>query len=179
MQEPIFLSVMDSPVGKLQLLAQQHHLIGVLFEREHQGQHHWIICDDHPVLCQTEQALNRYFSGEPHAFHQLPLKLLGTPFQQAVWQQLLQIPFGHTATYAEIADRIGNAKAIRAVGGAVGRNPISIIVPCHRILGKQRQLTGFGGGLPAKRYLLQHEKIHFIDKGIEYVNPKHWNQLAK
>ncbi|OBX09310.1 methylated-DNA--[protein]-cysteine S-methyltransferase [Gallibacterium genomosp. 3] len=180
MKERIFLHTIDSPVGKLQLLAHQHHLVGVLFERENEViQPHWLCGRDHPVLQQTEQALTRYFSGEHQAFTSLPLKLLGTDFQQAVWHQLLQIPFGQTATYADIAQRIGKPKAVRAVGGAVGRNPISIIVPCHRILGKQQQLTGFGGGLPAKRYLLQHENITFIDKGIEFVNPKHWNRLEK
>ncbi|OBX09488.1 cysteine methyltransferase [Gallibacterium salpingitidis] len=180
MKEQIFLKTMDSPVGKLQLLAHQHHLIGVLFTAEFERQSkHWLVTDHHPVLQQTEQALHNYFAGQQNAFVDLPLKLLGTEFQQAVWQQLLQIPFGQTATYADIATRIGKPKAVRAVGGAVGRNPISIIVPCHRILGKQQQLTGFGGGLPVKRYLLKHENITFIDKGIEFVTPKHWNRLEK
>lgn len=180
MIEPIFMQTMDSPVGRLQLLALSHHLIGVLFAQEtRQPDQRWQVADDHPILQQSKQALCNYFAGQQDAFSDLPIKLLGTAFQQAVWQQLLQIPFGQTATYADIALRIGNPKAVRAVGGAVGRNPISIIVPCHRILGKQQQLTGFGGGLPAKRYLLRHENIVFIDKGIEFVKPKHWNLLEK
>ncbi|VEI44992.1 methylated-DNA--protein-cysteine methyltransferase [Actinobacillus equuli] len=88
-------------------------------------------------------------------------------------EDLLTIPYGKTTSYGEIAQQLGKPNAMRAVGGAVGRNPISIIVPCHRVLGKSQTLTGFGGGLPAKRYLLELEGIDFKDKGIEFVNPKH------
>ncbi len=85
---------------------------------------------------------------------------------------MLAIPYGKTTSYGEIALSLNNPKAVRAVGGAVGRNPISILIPCHRVLGKAQALTGFGGGLPAKRYLLQLEKIEYKDKGIEFVQHK-------
>lgn len=96
----------------------------------------------------------------------------GTPFQQSVWKILREIPYGQTTTYGEIATQLGKPSAMRAVGGAVGRNPISILVPCHRVLGKNQALTGFGGGLPNKRFLLQLEDITYKDKGIEFVKPK-------
>ncbi|KGQ32662.1 cysteine methyltransferase [Gallibacterium genomosp. 2] len=180
MVDHIYWLTMSSPIGNLQLFAQEQHLISVLFEREQiQTQQNWRYDDQHPVLQQTKNALIQYFAGQRTEFSDLPLHLIGTEFQRAVWLALLKIPFGQTASYADIANQIRKPKAVRAVGGAVGRNPISIIVPCHRILGKQQQLTGFGGGLPAKRYLLQHENIAFVDKGIEFVNPKHWHQLEK
>ena len=105
----------------------------------------------------------------------MPLAPQGTAFQQQVWQALLAIPYGQFSSYGELAKQIGNPRAVRAVGGAVGRNPISIIIPCHRILGKNHALTGFGGGLPTKRYLLQLEKITYFDRGIEFVKPKRFH----
>ncbi len=100
-------------------------------------------------------------------------RLKGTAFQQRVWSALQQLAYGESTTYGELAQRIGQPKAVRAVGGAVGRNPISILIPCHRVLGKQRELTGFGGGLPIKRHLLQLEQIDYVDHGVEFVKPKH------
>ncbi len=97
-------------------------------------------------------AFERYFNGEVECFSNIPLKPEGTAFQQAIWQALREIDYGELSTYGELALRINNPKAVRAVGGAVGSNPISIIIPCHRILGKDRTLTGFGGGLEAKRF---------------------------
>ena len=114
----------------------------------------------------------RYFAGEAEDFGQIPLAPQGTVFQQQIWQALRQIPYGQTLNYGGIAENINNPKAVRAVGGAVGSNPISIIIPCHRVLGKKREITGFGGGLPAKRFLLQLEGIPFVDKGVEFVKPK-------
>ena len=111
----------------------------------------------------------RYFNGEPESFSDIPLSPKGTAFQQAIWTALRQIPYGKTASYGGLAESINNPKAVRAVGGAVGSNPISIIIPCHRVLGKKCEITGFGGGLPAKRFLLKLENIPYIDKGVEYV----------
>lgn len=117
--------------------------------------------------------MDRYFSGERLDCNEFDfLHLEGTDFQLAVWRILLTIPYGEHISYADIANKLGKSKAIRAVGGAVGRNPISILVPCHRILGKDLALTGFGGGLTVKRYLLQLEGIAYQDRGKEWVVPK-------
>lgn len=103
-------------------------------------------------------ALAAYFSGTVEALDDLPVELNGTPFQLAVWTRLRSVRAGRTATYAEIAKAIGSPDAVRAVGAANGANPIALIVPCHRIIGSDGRLTGYGGGLPNKRWLLQHER---------------------
>jgi methylated-DNA-[protein]-cysteine S-methyltransferase len=113
--------------------------------------------DEHPMLRRTEQQLNEYFEGRRTTFD-LALDLVGTPFQKSVWSALLRIPFGETRTYGEIAAQLGNPKAVRAVGAANGRNPLSIITPCHRVIGAHGELTGFAGGLGAKEYLLRLER---------------------
>ncbi|XJS10701.1 methylated-DNA--[protein]-cysteine S-methyltransferase [Aerococcaceae bacterium WGS1372] len=116
------------------------------------NQTHW--------LKQAKEQLEEYMHGEREVFD-LPLDLNhGTSFQQAVWNQLLKVPYGQTTTYGDIAQQINNPKAVRAVGGAVGKNPISIIVPCHRIIGKNGSLTGYSGGLDIKTQLLMIEQIH-------------------
>ena len=102
-------------------------------------------------------AMRDYFSGNVAAIDTLPVKTTGTPFQRSVWQALRTIPHGTTITYAQLAVRIGSPKAIRAAGLANGRNPISIVVPCHRVIGSNGTLTGYGGGLPRKKWLLEHE----------------------
>ena len=111
---------------------------------------------DHPVLIETEKQLREYFAGQRQVFS-VPLDFGGTEFQNQVWQALLSIPFGETRTYTEIARQIGKPAAVRAVGAANGRNPISIIAPCHRVLGSTGNLTGFAGGLRAKAHLLALE----------------------
>lgn len=174
---------LNSPVGLLRLLLEEEQslsIIGLDFERE-QGDlaPDWLFLAEHTLIQQTQKALDAYFSGKKNTFTDLPLKLIGTEFQQQVWRALQQVPFGKTATYGEIAQRIGREKAVRAVGGAVGRNPISIIIPCHRILGHRQTLTGFGGGLPIKRQLLQHEQIEYLDRGIEFVKAKRLHHLIK
>lgn len=164
-----------SPVGNLLLLEKNQALIAVEFEKEQASiQTDWAPDEQSAVLTATKTALSRYFNGEAETFAELPLAPQGTPFQQQVWHALRQIPYGKFSSYGELAQQIGNPKAVRAVGGAVGRNPIGIIIPCHRILGKNLALTGFGGGLPAKRHLLRLEKIDYRDQGVEYVNPKHF-----
>ena len=111
-----------------------------------------------PVLEETASKLDDYFAGKRLTFD-LPLRFLGTEFQTAVWDSLRKIPFGRVTTYGEIAEAIGKPKAMRAVGIAVGENPFSIIVPCHRVVGRDGSLTGYGGGFDAKRYLLNLEGI--------------------
>jgi methylated-DNA-[protein]-cysteine S-methyltransferase len=108
---------------------------------------------------QVRDALKRYFAGEPAAVDGLAVAARGTPFQMRVWQQLRRIPPGRTASYSDIAQAIGRPSAVRAVGLANGRNPVSIIVPCHRIIGRDGSLTGYGGGLAIKAWLLRHEGV--------------------
>ena len=110
------------------------------------------------VLRLAIEQVEAYLEGRLQVFD-LPLDMIGTPFQQSVWQALLEVPFGRTASYQQIADAVGNPKAVRAVGAANGQNPVSIIVPCHRIIGKNGSLTGYGGGIWRKEWLLRHEGV--------------------
>jgi methylated-DNA-[protein]-cysteine S-methyltransferase len=110
----------------------------------------------HPILRSTARQLREYFAGERRAFD-VPLEFRGTEFQRHVWSALLTIPYGETRTYRQIAEQVGNPAAVRAVGAANGRNPIAIIAPCHRVIGTNGHLTGFGGGLDAKAHLLALE----------------------
>lgn len=112
------------------------------------------------MIAQTKRQLTEYFAGRRKTFD-VPLRLVGTDFQHAVWQELLKLPYGTLTTYGEIARRIGRPGAVRAVGVAVGENPCSILVPCHRVVGANRALTGYGGGFDAKRKLLQIEGFAF------------------
>ncbi len=180
MKKNIFYQYYSSPVGNLLLIANEQGLCGIEFESEQQTTltENWqqaTSASDQisEIFCKTTETLERYFQGEKIEFQQLDfLAPQGTEFQKSVWKLLLEIPYGQTTNYGEIANQLGKPKAMRAVGGAVGRNPISILIPCHRVLGKSQALTGFGGGLPVKRYLLKLEGIAFKDKGIEFVNPK-------
>lgn len=112
---------------------------------------------DNRALAPYLAQFNAYFAGKLQQFD-LPMAALGTPFQQAVWNALCDIPYGETVSYLEIAQAIGNPKAVRAVGAANGRNPLSIIVPCHRVIGRSGALTGYAGGIPIKRWLLDLEQ---------------------
>ncbi len=154
-------SEMDSPVGKLKLVAHGHSLVAVLWQNEKLNRVILpdLIQDDlHPVLLSAKQQLEEYFQGQRKVFD-VPLDFQGTPFQKQVWQALLTIPFGETRSYQEIAVQIGNPMAVRAVGAANGRNPISIIAPCHRVIGSNGRLVGFAGGLENKKILLQIESL--------------------
>lgn len=149
----------DSPVGKLTLVVHGDKLSAILWEHERPNRvvvGEMTVDDHHPILLDTEQQLCEYFSGTRTQFN-LPLLFQGTVFQQQVWQALLTIPYGETRSYSDIAHQIGNPKAVRAVGAANGRNPISIIAPCHRVIGRSGELTGFAGGMAAKAILLQLE----------------------
>jgi methylated-DNA-[protein]-cysteine S-methyltransferase len=151
--------IIDSPVGKLKLVASDKGLAGVLWEREDAPRValRGLAADEqHPVLLEAERQLGEYFAGKRKTFS-VALDMQGTRFQKEVWQALLAIPFGETRSYGELAKRLGNPRATRAVGAANGRNPISIIVPCHRVIGSTGKLTGFGGGLENKAHLLSLE----------------------
>ena len=150
---------MSSPVGRLTLVAGGAGLAAILWEHDRPGRVRLpVVAEEptHPVLVETERQLAEYFAGDRTAFT-LPLDMHGTPFQRSVWLALLTIPFGETRTYGQIARQIGSPDAVRAVGAANGRNPLSIVAPCHRVIGATGHLTGFAGGLAAKAYLLDLE----------------------
>ncbi|UIJ76345.1 MULTISPECIES: methylated-DNA--[protein]-cysteine S-methyltransferase [unclassified Acinetobacter] len=152
---------LNSPVGQLKLVAHETALVAVLWENENTNRVGLAaLVEDlqHPILLKTAQQLNEYFAGKRQQFD-LPLDFEGTAFQQQVWQALLTIPFGETRSYKQIAEQIGNVKAVRAVGAANGKNPISIIAPCHRVVGANGKLVGFAGGLENKEILLKIEKL--------------------
>ncbi|MEQ4530833.1 MAG: methylated-DNA--[protein]-cysteine S-methyltransferase [Mixta sp.] len=150
---------MVSPVGELTLFASDRGLAAVLWPNELRRIRLTPVEEDpqHPLLLETERQLNAYFAGELREFT-VPLDFSGTEFQKKVWLALTAIPYGETRSYAEIAREIGHPGAVRAVGAANGRNPISIIAPCHRVIGSNGKLTGFAGGLEAKAFLLAVEK---------------------
>jgi methylated-DNA-[protein]-cysteine S-methyltransferase len=152
----------ESPLGPITLAASPKGVCGVWFEAQKHGptdadQAQWQPSPQHPLLQNAAAQLQAYFAGERHAFD-LPLDLSkGTPFQQTVWLALLRITFGKSQSYGDLARYLNNPKAVRAIGAAVGRNPVSIIVPCHRVLGANGQLTGYAGGLWRKQALLRLE----------------------
>lgn len=148
-----------SPLGGMLLAATDRGLAGVWFDgqRHHPDSSGWRMDPAHPVLVQAKQQLDEYFAGRRANFD-LPLDLQGgTPFQQSVWQALLAIPRGERRTYGQLSAGLGAPAAARAVGAAVGRNPVSIVVPCHRVLGADGSLTGYAGGLDRKTALLRLE----------------------
>lgn len=150
---------LDSPVGRLKLVATDEGLAGILWPTDRPGRVRLTLdAEDagHPVLAEAERQLAEYFDGRRKTFN-LKLDFAGTAFQRKVWRALLTIPFGETRSYAQIAKQIGSPSASRAVGAANGRNPISIVAPCHRVIGADGRLTGFAGGLGAKAYLLALE----------------------
>lgn len=154
----LFTTTMKSPVGDLRLYANEGALTAIYLENHKraptlsasEG-------DNHPVLREARRQLEEYFAGKRHAF-ELPMDPAGTPFQQTVWKALREIPWGVTWSYAELARHIGRQGAARAVGSANARNPLSIVVPCHRVVGSSGALTGYAGGVPTKQWLLEHEQ---------------------
>ncbi|HEX4051855.1 MAG TPA: methylated-DNA--[protein]-cysteine S-methyltransferase [Steroidobacteraceae bacterium] len=157
--KPYVSTVMPSSVGSLTLVASDRGLAAILWENDRPGRVPLDACMDtgnHAVLQETRRQLSEYFAGARQVFS-LPLDFNGTAFQRRVWQALLTIPYGQTRSYGEIARQIGQPAAVRAVGAANGRNPISIVVPCHRVVGSSGQLTGFAGGLATKAQLLTLE----------------------
>jgi methylated-DNA-[protein]-cysteine S-methyltransferase len=156
--------IVQTPLGPLTLLAGERGLTGLAFpgqagalaERDR----------DRDALAEAAGQLEAYFAGKRQAFD-VPLELTGTPFQERVWRALRQVPYGATVTYTELARRVGRPDIVRAVGGAVGRTPVPIIVPCHRVLGANGALTGYGGGLQRKEALLDLER-----RGVEGLGPE-------
>jgi methylated-DNA-[protein]-cysteine S-methyltransferase len=149
-----------SPVGKLKLVASDRGLVAILWEKDSPRRvrlSELVADDQHPVLMETERQLGQYFAGKRKTFS-ITLDMRGTRFQKDVWEALLAIPFGETRSYGQLAKQLGNPRATRAVGAANGKNPVSIIVPCHRVIGSAGKLTGFAGGLDAKAQLLRLEK---------------------
>lgn len=158
-QKRYVYKMVDSPVGRLKLVATDEGLAAILWEQDRPRRVRLSIGPEdnaHPVLIETERQLVEYFAGRRTEFA-LKLDLAGTVFQRKVWNALLTIPFGETRSYGQIARQIGSPAAVRAVGAANGRNPVSIIAPCHRVIGATGKLTGFAGGLDAKAHLLALE----------------------
>ena len=153
--------VIDSPFGALTLVADEDALAGLYMDRQRHRPPEEVFGErrdpDEEPFEQVRAQLEEYFAGERTEFD-LPLAMAGTPFQRTVWAELRRIPFGDTISYGRLADRIGNPNASRAVGLANGRNPIGIIVPCHRVVGSNGDLTGYGGGIERKRALLAFEQ---------------------
>lgn len=150
---------MASPVGTLMLAATDDGLAAILWENDRPSRvplHVIAESNHHPVLVEAERQLTEYFAGRRTDF-ELKMDISGTAFQQSVWNALLTIPFGETRSYADIAKQIGKPRAVRAVGSASGRNPLSIVAPCHRVVGSSGALTGFAGGLEVKAQLLAFE----------------------
>ena len=157
----------DSPIGPLLVAGDSDrlHLISFPTEsRTKQPQADW--CRDESLFVEAFRQLDAYFAGELTRFD-LPLRLAGTAFQNKVWTALCDIPFAETISYGELASRIGKPSASRALGGANGANPLPIVVPCHRVIGSDKSLTGFGGGIETKRFLLAHEQRFCPAEGVQ------------
>jgi len=150
-------STLKTPIGELLLVAEDGELREIRFERDprpFEPESGWR--RGGRLLARAARQLDEYFAGRRRAFV-LPLGPSGTPFQRKVWRELERIPFGRTISYGTLARRVGNPQASRAVGAANGRNPLPIVIPCHRVIASDGRLTGFGGGLDVKRFLLEHE----------------------
>ena len=161
MKKHIFYTHVDSPMGQILLVGDGTNLTGLNFQTEKRPiiiQPEWQ--EDAAPFAEAITQLRAYWAGERHDFDLL-LVLAGTSFQKAVWRELQNIPYGETTSYGELARRIGKPKAVRAVGAANGANPIPLVVPCHRVIGSNGRLTGYGAGLPIKKALLAHEQLHF------------------
>jgi methylated-DNA-[protein]-cysteine S-methyltransferase len=154
-------AVLDSPIGPLTALATGKGIAGLWFDDQtrHPGALDAPIDAGHPHIVAMRAWLDDYWARRDPSWRAVPLDLHGTAFQRAVWRALLAIPLGRTKTYGEIAAQVGGGAAPRATGTAVGRNPVSILVPCHRVIGANGSLTGYAGGLPRKERLLQHEGV--------------------
>lgn len=154
-------TLLPSPLGEILLTFDDTSLLGLYFVGQKDQPAigaDWVREGAHPLAARTAAHLARYFAGDAVAFD-VPMRLRGTPFQVAVWEALCAIAHGDTVSYAELARRVGAPAAVRAVGAAVGRNPVSIFVPCHRVVGSDGSLTGYAGGLPRKTALLRLERV--------------------
>jgi methylated-DNA-[protein]-cysteine S-methyltransferase len=157
----IYFTFYESPIQTLRLVSDGRSLIGLYMMSEKHlqtSQSEWAENDSVAPFLETKQQLTDYFAGNLTDF-KLPVQMQGTLFQQRVWEVLETIPYGTTMSYGELAQQIGQPNASRAVGLANGRNPVSIIVPCHRVIGANGKLTGYGGGIERKQWLLNHERL--------------------
>ncbi len=167
----------DTPLGRMLLARDAQGLCGVWFEGQkyHPGPLPVPHDEADPALRQAVVWLRSYFAGGTHTAEHAeglpPMSLIGTPFQQSVWRALLDIPSGKTVSYGELADRLGCRAAVRAVAAAVGRNPLSVLVPCHRVIGSNGQLTGYAGGLPRKQALLALEHGQLLPMEASATDP--------
>jgi methylated-DNA-[protein]-cysteine S-methyltransferase len=156
----LFFTWIDTPVARIKVIAEDETLSAIVWH-EPESPVHAIEDPCHPILRQTKMQLESFFKGERLTFD-IPLQLRGTSFQNDVWRALTEIPFGQTVSYLSIAQKIGRPKAVRAVGMAIGKNPYSIIIPCHRVIGTNGSLTGFAGGVAVKQKLLEFESSRKI-----------------
>ena len=155
--------IVESPVGKLKVVASDKGLVAVLWQNDKPGRVRLGELTEnpqHPILLKAEKQLAEYFAGKRKEFS-VALDMRGTDFQKNVWEALLAIPFGETRSYGQLAKHLGNPNASRAVGAANGKNPLSIVVPCHRVIGSTGKLTGFAGGMQTKAQLLSLEKKQY------------------
>ena len=160
----MYYDYLETPIGSLLLVGSDDGLVRVAFEqdgRPEPPEEDWVRAPE--KLETARRQLEEYFQGSRREFD-LRLEPEGTDFQRSVWRALAEIPFGETVSYGELAQSLGKPSAMRAVGAANGRNPLPIVLPCHRVIGSDGSLTGFGGGLDAKRYLLDHEGASYVDE---------------
>ncbi len=151
MESSIYKTYYESPAGLIEILASEQGVTSLLFVKKRSGR---TKNNDHTLACSNQ--IHEYFNKDRNEFS-VPLDLQGTDFQKRVWKELLNIPFGKTISYMQMAVNLGDKKCIRAAGTANGRNPVCIIVPCHRVIGSNGTLVGYGGGLDKKKFLLEHE----------------------
>lgn len=168
---PVAIRRMPSPIGRIEVVGDGAAVTGLAIERDGSLPHDHLPESPDPVLDTAVVQLGEYFAGARRDFD-LPVRLVGTEFQRSVWRQIEQLGFGEVASYGDLGRGTGRATAGRAVGGAVGANPVPIIVPCHRVLGSAGMITGYSGGegIPTKSWLLAHEGIaHRVPRGAEPV----------
>lgn len=155
----LFTSILQTPIGNIEIRANENAIISILFldDETHQTtQSRPMNNDENKISLEAKQQLTEYFNATRKNFD-LPLQITSTVFQQKVWQQLQTIPFGKTISYLQLAQDLGDEKCIRAAASANGKNPFAIVIPCHRVIGKDGSLTGYAGGLWRKKWLLEHE----------------------
>lgn len=162
----LFKKQMNSPIGKLTLITSDTGIREIVFQDSRMKNPDAITNNNHPILLQCEKELNEYFASGRRDFS-VPLEIEGTEFQKKAWKVLTKIPYGKTKSYGEQAQKIGNPKAIRAIGAANGRNPIPIIIPCHRVIASTGHLHGFGGGLATKQKLLELEGLKIENQKVQ------------
>ena len=155
----MYRSTLSTPIGPIQLIADDHTLLKIRLPDSKHRQNSALRSapDDHPFIARAKEQLREYFQGSRQRFD-LSLCPLGTTFQEEVWACIQDIPYGETKTYSEIATALGNVNKARAVGGAANKNPLPIVIPCHRVIGSSGRLTGFSGGLATKQFLLDLEE---------------------